>query len=44
MIEKNNIPAFGSDNGLVLRRQQTIISTNGGWFTNAYIRHMASIS
>ena len=34
----------GSDNGLAPSKQQTIIWTNGGWFTNAYMCHLASMS
>ena len=34
----------GSDNGLAPSRRQAIIWTNGGWFTDAYMRHSASMS
>ena len=41
----NNIPSsIGSDNGLVPTRQQGIIWTNDGKFTNACMRHSASMS
>ena len=40
----NNIPAFGSDNGLAPSRRQAIIWTNDGLFTDAYMRHSASMS
>ena len=40
----NNIPAFGSDNGLAPTRRQAIIWTNDGQFTDAYMRHSASIN
>ena len=35
---------IGSDNGLVPTRQQAIIRTYDGKFTEAYLNHMASIS
>ena len=34
----------GSDNGLTPARRQAIIWTNGGKFTDAYMRHSTSIS
>ena len=36
--------SIGSDNGLVPTRRQAIIGTNDGEFTDAYMRHSASIS
>ena len=36
--------SIGSDNGLVPSRQQTIIWTNDGQFTDAYMCHSASMS
>ena len=36
--------SFGSDNGLAPRRRQAIIWTNDGYFTDAYMRHSASMS
>ena len=35
---------IGSDNGLAATRRQVIIWTNGGLFTDAYMRHSASKS
>ena len=35
---------IGSDNGLVPTRQQAIIWTNDDYFTDAYMRHSASMS
>ena len=40
----NNIPAFGSDNGLEPSRRQAIFWTDDGQFSDAYIRHLASVS
>ena len=40
----NNKSIIGSDNGLAPVRRQTIIWTNGGPFTDAYMRHSASMS
>ena len=34
----------GSDNGLASSSRQPIIWTIGGWFTDAYMRHSASVS
>ena len=39
-----NYSNTGSDNGLVPSRRQDIIWTNGGYFTDAYMRHSASMS
>ena len=36
--------SIGSDNGLLPSRQQAIIWTNDGCFTDAYMRHSASMS
>ena len=36
--------SIGSDNGLAPTRRQAIIWTNDGWFTDAYMRHSASMS
>ena len=36
--------SIGSDIGLAPSRRQAIIWTNDGWFTDAYIRHSASMS
>ena len=36
--------SIGSDNGLAPARQQAIIWTNDGFFTDAYMRHLASMS
>ena len=36
--------SIGSDNGLAPIRRQAIIWTNDGCFTNAYMRHSASMS
>ena len=36
--------SIGSDNGLAPSRRQAIISTNDGLFTEAYMRHSASMS
>ena len=36
--------SIGSDNGLALARQQAIIWTNDRYFTDAYMRHPASMS
>ena len=35
--------SIGSDNGLALNRRQAIIWTNDGKFTDAYMRHPASV-
>ena len=35
---------IGSDSGLVQTRRQAIIWTNGGEFTDAYMRHLTSMS
>ena len=35
---------IGSDDGLAPTRQQAIVWTNGGLMTNAYVRHLASMS
>ena len=35
---------IGSDNGLAPTRRQAIIWTNDGWFTDAYMRHLSSMS
>ena len=43
-VSIHNIPAFGSDNGSVLTRQQAINGTNDGYFTDAYMRCSASMS
>ena len=40
----NNVPAFGLDNGLVPARQQAIIWTNDGQFTDSHMHHSASMS
>ena len=40
----NNILHIGSDNGLAPTRRQAIIWTNDGKFTDAYMRHSASMS
>ena len=40
----NNIPAFGSDKGLVPTRRQAIIWTNDGEIIDAYMRLSASMS
>ena len=40
----NNIPALVQINGLAPARRQAIISTNDGKFTDAYMRHSASMS
>ena len=37
-------PSIGSDNGLAPSRRQAIIWTNDGYFTDAYLRHSASMS
>ena len=37
-------PSIGSDNGLAPTRRQTIIWTNDGQFTDAYMGHLASMS
>ena len=39
-----NNPSIGSDNGLAPIRRQAIIVTKDGWFTDAYMRHSASMS
>ena len=40
-----NVHVFiGSDNGLVPTRRQAIISTNDGYYINAYLRDSASMS
>ena len=39
----NNIFSIGSDNGLAPTRRQTIIWTNDGLVTDAYMRHSASM-
>ena len=36
--------SIGSINGLAPARQQVIIWTNAGYFTDAYMRHSASMS
>ena len=36
--------SIGSDNGLTPSRWQAIISTNDGWFIDAYMRHSVSRS
>ena len=36
--------SIGSDNGLAPARRQAIIWTNDGLFTDAYMRHSASMS
>ena len=36
--------SIGSDNGLAPVRREAIIWTNDGWFTDAYMRHSASMS
>ena len=36
--------SIGSDNGLAPARQQAIIWTNDGQFTDAYMRHSTSMS
>ena len=36
--------SIGSDNGLVQSKQQAIIWTNDGLFTDVYMRHVASMS
>ena len=36
--------SIGSDNGLAPARRQAIIWTNDGLFTDAYMRHSASVS
>ena len=36
--------SIGSDNGLAVTRQQAIIWTNDCQFTDAYMRHLASVS
>ena len=36
--------SIGSGNGLAPSRRQVIIWTNDGYFTNAYMRHPASVS
>ena len=36
--------SIGLDNGLVPARRQAIIWTNDGSFTDAYMRHSASMS
>ena len=41
---KQQFPSIGSDNGLAPARRQAIIWTNDGPFTDAYIRHSASMS
>ena len=38
------ISSIGSDDGLALTRRQAIIWTNNGKFTDAYVRHSASMS
>ena len=35
---------IGSDSGLVQTKRQAIIWTNGGEFTDAYMRHLTSMS
>ena len=35
---------IGLDNGLAPTKQQAVIWTNDGYFTDAYIRHSASMS
>ena len=40
----NNVPSSVLDNGLTPSRRQAIIWTNGGKFTEAYMRHSASVS
>ena len=40
----NNIPAIGSENGLAPVRQQAIIWTNDGLFTDTFMRQAASMS
>ena len=37
-------PGIGSDNGLVPTSGQAIIWANDGYFTDAYMRHSASMS
>ena len=39
-----NNSSIGSDNGLAPSRRQAIIWTNDGQFTDAYMRHSASMS
>ena len=36
--------SLGSDDGLAPSRRQAIIWTNDGYFTDAYMRHSASMS
>ena len=40
----NKYPIIGSDNGKAPTRRQAIIWTNDGQFTDAYMRHSASMS
>ena len=40
----NNIPAFGSVNGLAPTRRQATLWINEGEFTDAYMPHPASMS
>ena len=36
--------SIGSDNGLAAGQRQAIIWTNDGYITDAYMRHLASMS
>ena len=40
----DNIPSIDSDNGLAPTRRLAIIWTNGGYITDAYMRHLVSLS
>ena len=41
---KQQFPSIGSDNNLAPGRRQAIIWTNDDLFTDAYMRHSASVS
>ena len=43
-VPKGPIDSIGSDNGLAPARRQAIIWTYDGEFTDAYMRHSASMS
>ena len=42
--QESKYSGIGSDNGLVPARWQAIVWTNDGYFTDAYMRHSASMS
>ena len=43
-MSSEQYPSIGSDNGLAPARRQAIVWTNDGYFTDAYMRHSASMS